>query len=242
MIAIKSKIKVSGIDVQIVRKGIKNLHLSVYPPNGNVRVSVPEHVTNDNVRMAVINKLGWIKRQQRDFENQPRQSKRKYVSGEGHYFLGRMYRFELIEHDGKHEIKMMRSGKIKMFVKPKTTIKKKEILLNTWYREQLKKMIPELLDKWQPIVKKKANDWGVKKMKTKWGSCNVEKKRVWLNLELAKKPKACLEYILVHELIHLHERHHNEHFKTLLDKFMPNWRTHRDTLNKSPLAHEEWAY
>lgn len=238
----KTVITVSGIDVQIVRKNIKNLHLAVYPPDGHVRVAVPPHVTDENVRLAVVSKLGWIKRQQKDFHDQPRQSERKYVSGECHYFQGKRYRLELIERDEKPEIKLLKSGKIKMFVRPNTSIETKEKLLNEWYREQLKVLIPELLDVWQPIVGKKAEDWGVKKMKTKWGSCNIEQRRIWLNLELAKKPLECLEYILVHELIHLHERHHNEHFKKLLDKFMPNWKARQKLLNKSPLAHEDWEY
>lgn len=235
-------ITVNGIDVQIVRKEIKNLHLAVYPPNGHVRVAVPRHVTDDNVRLAVVSKLSWIKRQQRDFQNQPRQSERDYVSGECHYVFGKRCRLELIERNGRPEIKQLKSGKLKMYVKPGSSLQDKEKLLNTWYREQLKQVIPGLLEKWEPTVGKKAREWGIKKMKTKWGSCNIEKHRIWLNLELAKKPPECLEYILVHELVHLHERHHNERFKSLLDKFIPYWRTSQKTLNKSPLAHEDWVY
>ena len=231
-------ITVSGIDVQVVRKDIKNLHLAVYPPDGHVRVAVPKHITDDNVRLAVVSKLSWIKRQQKDFEEQPRQSSREYISGECHYFMGKRYRLELIEREAKPEIKLLKSGKLKMFVRPNTSVEIKNKLLNNWYRDELKKVIPELLDKWQPIVGKKAKSWGVKKMKTKWGSCNIEQRRVWLNLELAKKPPECLEYILVHELIHLCERRHNDRFKVLLDKFMPNWQTRKKILSKSPLAHQ----
>lgn len=238
----KAMITVSGIDVQIVRKNIKNLHLGVYPPHGHVRVAVPEHVTDDNVRLAVVSKLSWIKKQQKEFNDQPRQSERAYISGECHYFFGKRYRLELIERAGKAEVKRLKSGKLKMFVKPAASIESKEKLLNAWYREELRQMIPLLLDKWQPIVGKQADDWGIKKMKTKWGSCNIEQRRIWLNLELAKKPPECLEYILVHELVHLHERNHNERFKTLLEQCLPNWRTSQHTLNKSPLAHEEWQY
>jgi len=233
---------VNGIDVQIVRKDIKNLHLSVCPPLGNVRVAVPKHVTDDNVRLAVISRLSWIKKQQLDFKEQPRQSERQYISGECHYFLGMAYRLELIDQNGKHEIKLQKSGKFKMFVRPGTSIANKEKLLNSWYREQLKQKIPELLEKWQPIIGEKAEDWGIKKMKTKWGSCNIEERRIWLNLELAKKPPACLEYILVHELLHLLERNHNEGFKNLLDQFLPDWQARQRLLNRSPLAHEDWDY
>ena len=229
---------VRGIEVQVVRKAIKNLHLAVYPPDGRVRVAVPKHITDDNVRLAVVSKLNWIKRQQKDFEEQPRQSSREYISGECHYFMGKHYRLALIERDTKPEIKLIKSGTLKMFVRPNTSVEIKNKLLNNWYRDELKKVIPELLEKWQPLVGKKAKSWGVKKMKTKWGSCNIEQRRVWLNLELAKKPPECLEYILVHELIHLCERRHNDRFKVLLDKFMPNWQTRKKLLRKSPLAHQ----
>jgi predicted metal-dependent hydrolase len=238
----ESMIIVSGIPVQVIRKDIKNLHLAVYPPDGHVRVAVPQHVTDDNVRLAVVSKLSWIKRQQQDFKDQPRQSERAYISGECHYYFGKRCRLALIEREGKPEIKLLKSGKLKMFVKPGASVKAKEALLNDWYRQELKQVVPALLDKWQPVVGKEISEWGVKKMKTKWGSCNIEQRRIWLNLELAKKPPECLEYILVHELLHLHERHHNERFKALLDQFIPYWRISQKTLNTSPLAHESWQY
>ena len=242
MVPTKANITVSGIHVQIVRKDIKNLHLAVYPPDGHVRVAVPRHVSDDNVRLAVVSKLTWIKKQQKDFKDQPRQSEREYISGECHYIFGKRCRLVLIERDDKPGIQLLKSGKLKLFVRPGASVASKEKVVNAWYREELKKVIPELLDKWQPIVGKNAWDWGIKKMKTKWGSCNIEQRRIWLNLELAKKPPECLEYILVHELIHLHERHHNQRFKGLLDQFIPHWRMSQKTLNTSPLANEEWGY
>lgn len=235
-------INVSGIDVQVIRKDIKNLHLAVYPPDGHVRVAVPKHVTDDNVRLAVIAKLGWIKRQKVAFTNQPRQSERQYISGECHYFLGKRCRLEVIETGGEQAIKLLKSGKLKMYVKPDTPVANKERLINGWYREELKRLIPERLERWQPMVGQDASEWGIKKMKTKWGSCNAEARRIWLNLDLAKKPPECLDYILVHELVHLLERNHNERFKAYMDQFMPNWRLHRDTLNSAPLAKEDWKY
>lgn len=235
-------ITVSGVDVQVVRKDIKNLHLAVYPPDGRVRVAVPAHVSDENVRLAVVSKLSWIKRQQRDFKNQPRQSERAYISGECHYFFGKRCRLEVIEREAKPEIRLLKSGRLKMFVRPGTSIESKAKLLNAWYRWELKKMVPELLEKWQPVVGKEVAEWGIKKMKTKWGSCNIEQRRIWLNLELAKKPPECLEYILVHELVHLYERNHNERFQKLLEGFLPDWRTRVKVLNSSPLAHEDWLY
>ena len=239
---VNKMLTVSGIKVQVVRKDIKNLHLAVYPPNGKVRVAAPQNVTDDNVRLAVVSKLSWIKKQQKDFKEQPRQSKRKYVSGECHYFCGKRCRLELIERIGKNEIVLLKSGKLKMFVKPKTSIEIKEKLLDGWYRAELKKQIPKLIYKWQPIIGKKVTDCSVRKMKTKWGSCNIEKRHIRLNLELAKKPPECLEYIFVHEMVHLLERKHNERFKGFMDKFLPKWRLNRNTLNKLPLAKEDWVY
>ena len=240
--ATDSTLTVSGISVQVVRKDIKNLHLAAYPPDGHVRVAVPEHVTDDNVRLAVISKLSWIKKQQQAFQDQPRQSERQYVSGECHYFLGKAYRLELIERDAKPEIKLLKSGKLKLFVRPNSSVEVKDKLVHEWYREQLKTLVAELLEKWQPVVGKQARDCGIRKMKTKWGSCNTELGRIWLNLDLAKKPKECVEYILVHELTHLHERHHNERFKSLLESYLPNWRARQKLLNQSPLSHEDWLY
>ena len=207
-----------------------------------MRVAVPEHVTDDNVRLAVISKLSWIKQQQRDFENQPRQSKRLFVSGECHYVFGRAFHFELIEHTGKHKIKHYQSGKLKMFVRKNTSIENKQKLIDSWYRKELKAKVIELIEKWQSIIGKKVKGFSIRKMKTKWGSCNPTSGTIILNLELAKKPPKCLEYIFVHEMIHFHERHHNQRFKELLGKHLPNWQLLKKQLNSSPLAHEEWSY
>lgn len=234
-------ITVRDIPIQIVRKPIKNLHLGVYPPEGRVRVAAPEHITDENVRLAVINKLGWIRKQQASFENQPRQSQREMVTGESVYLWGQRYRLEVVERYGKHALKKKSGSKLQLTVRPGTGRRNREKVLNSHYREELKAKIPALLDKWQPVIGVRASGWGVKKMKTKWGSCNIEAKRIWLNLELAKKRPECLEYILVHELVHLLERHHNEVFLAYMDRFMPNWRHHRDVLNRAPLGHEDWG-
>lgn len=235
-------ITVNNIEVQVVRKDIKNLHLAVYPPDGRVRVAVPLHITDDNVRLAVITKLSWIKKQQAAFKAQPRQSAREMVSGESHYFLGRRYRLEVIERHGHHEVVVKNSSKLSLYVKPNTTPANRELALNEWYRAELKQRLPALIAKWEPIIGQPVAEWGIKKMKTKWGSCNISHRRIWLNLELAKKPPECLEYILVHEMVHLLERHHNDTFRTHMDHFLPNWRLHRDVLNSAPLAHEDWEY
>lgn len=237
-----STLTVNNIEVQVVRKEIKNLHLGVYPPNGRVRVAAPNHVTDENVRLAVISKLGWIKKQQAHFQAQPRQSQREMVSGESHYVWGKRYLLDVEERSGKHEVLIKNNTRLLLIVSPNTTRVNRERVLNEWYRAALKERIPALIAKWEPIIGEPVGEWGVKKMKTKWGSCNIAERRIWLNLELAKKPAECLEYILVHEMVHLLERQHNEQFRAHMDRLMPQWRWHRDVLNQSPLAHEEWGY
>lgn len=234
-------IEVGGISVEVVRKAIKNLHLGVYPPEGRVRVAVPLQINDEAVRLAVISKLGWIKRKQAEFAEQPRQSQREMVSGESHYYLGHRYRLNVTEHTGANRV-VLKGKKIHLYVRPGADKQRRDVVLSQWYRKQIKQLIPELLAKWEPIVGVQVADWGIKKMKTRWGTCNVGAKRIWLNLDLAKKPIQCLEYILVHELVHLLERRHNDRFRDLMDQFLPQWRLHRDTLNKAPLGHEEWGY
>lgn len=235
-------IRVSDIPVEIVRKDIKNIHLSVYPPEGRVRMSVPHHITNENVRLAIVSKLSWIKKRQEEFNKQPRQGEREYVTGESHYFQGRRYILEVVERQGKHSLSLKNNAKMLLQVSPATTRENRALVVNAWYRRQVKQAVAVLLDKWQPIVGKQVKSWGVKKMKTKWGSCNITDRRIWINLELAKKSPECLEYILVHELVHLHERHHNDNFMRLMDKFLPNWRQSRSLLKSEPLAYEDWQY
>lgn len=233
-------IMVGGIAVEVVRKDIKNLHLGVYPPHGRVRVAAPLVVSDEAVRLAVIGKLGWIKHQKAKFAAQPRQSQREMVSGESHYFMGRRYRLRVYEQDAPAKVAIRGIASLDLFVRPGTSAEKREAVLQRWYRAQLMALIPPLLEQWQAQLGVAVAAWGVKKMKTKWGSSNVEARRVWLNLELAKKSPQCLEYVIVHELLHLLERKHNEHFLSLMDKFLPQWRLHRDALNKSPLGHEFW--
>ena len=233
---------VSGIKVEVLRKDIKNLHLGVYPPNGRVRVAAPLVVSDEAVRLAVIDKLGWIRRQKAKFAEQPRQSQREMVNGESHFFLGQRYRLRVHEQDAPARVAIRGVASLDLFVRPGTSAEQREAILLRWHREQLKALIPPLLEKWQPILGVQVADWGVKKMKTKWGSCNPASRRVWFNLELAKKPMPCLEYIVVHELVHLLERHHNDRFAGLIEAHVPQWRQYREMLKKAPLGHEEWEY
>ena len=242
MITERFIMNVQGLQVEVQRKPIKNLHLAVYPPDGRVRVSAPEFMGDEAIRLAVINKMGWIRRQQQRFRDQPRQSRREMVSGESHYYQGQRYLLSVVEKDAPPRVRILNSRVLELQVRPGTNRDKREAILYAWYRAQLKEQIPGLIAKWEPIVGVQVAEWGVKRMKTRWGSCNIEARRIWLNVELIKKPPICLEYVLVHEMVHLLERHHNERFHALMTKFMPNWRHYRDILNSAPLAYEDWEY
>jgi len=235
-------ITVGGVQVHVVRKAIKNLHVGVYPPRGRVRVAAPLALSDEAVRLAVIRKLGWIRRQRARFDAQPRQSEREMVSGESHYFLGRRYRLRVVEHKGAGRVVLRNSTTLELHVRPELDGKDRERVLHRWYRQQLRELIPPLVVKWEAILGVRAAGWGIKKMKTKWGSCNAEVRRIWLNLELAKKPVSCLDYLIFHELTHLIERHHNDRFLGLMDRHLPNWRLHRQELNAAPLAQERWIH
>ncbi len=201
----RSALQVGGVPVSVVRKDIKNIHLAVYPPDGRVRVAVPLHVNDEAVRLAVVDKLRWIKRQQSEFETQVRQSQREMVTGESHYFWGRRYRLNVVSHDGPSRVEVHGTKTIELYVRPDLDAGQRRRVLTEWYRKQLKTKVPNLIAEWEPVVGVDVADWGVKKMKTKWGSCSIEARRIWLNLELAKKPLECLEYIVVHEMVHLLE-------------------------------------
>jgi len=228
--------------VEVVRKDIKNLHVGVYPPNGRVRVAVPLRLDDEAVRLAIISRLGWIHRQQATFKQQDRQSHREFVTGESHYFQGRRYRLNVIEHDGPPSVSLPNNKTIELRVHPGTSREKREAVLQQWYRKWLKEQLPPLLAKWEQKVGVTVQEVRIKKMKTLWGSCNATARRIWVNLELAKKSASCLEYILLHEMLHILERHHNERFLELMDTLMPTWRLCREELNRAPLGHEKWKY
>jgi predicted metal-dependent hydrolase len=228
--------------VEVVRKDIKNLHVGVYPPSGRVRVAAPLRLGDDAVRLAVISRLGWIRRRQAEFEQQDRQSQRQLVTGESHYFQGRRYRLDLVAHDGPPSVYRVNNTIMELRVRPGTDSTKREAVLQKWYRGRLRELLPQLLAKWERKVDVTVAEVRIKRMKTRWGSCNTAAGRIWLNLELAKKPPACLEYILVHEMVHLIERHHTDRFRQCMDRVMPQWRLRREELNRAPLSHEDWRY
>lgn len=234
--------QIAGIRVDVLRKDIKNLHMGVYPPTGRVRVAAPLRLDDEAVRLAVISRLGWIRRQQAEFVQQERQSQREFLSGESHYFRGRRYRLEVIVRSAPASVAVRNNTILSMQVPPGFDEEKRADLLDRWYRNQFRAAIPGLLEKWLPKIGVQTSEVRIKKLKTLWGSCNAEASRIWLNLDLIKKPQPCLEFILVHELAHLLERHHNERFLAIMDRVMPMWRTYREELNRSPLAHQDWKY
>jgi len=235
-------LEIGNLSVEVVKKDIKNLHLAVYPPDGRVRLAAPANVNDNTLRLFTISKLGWIRRQQRKFTSQDRQPERKYLQRESHYFLGKRYLLRVIEQDKPPRVVIKNKTYIDLYCKPGATKESMQIQMEEWYRSQLKEIIPGLVDKWQKKIGVEAEEWGVRKMKTKWGTCNISHKRIWLNLELAKKPLHCLEYIIVHELVHLLERLHNDRFLAHMDRFLPKWKVYREELNLLPVSHIDWQY
>lgn len=236
MAASSSELTIGSLALTLHRKAIKNLHISVLPPDGHIRVSAPEKMTETAIRMAVIKRIPWIKKQKQSFINQPRQSAREMINGESHYLWGQRYRLEVIEQYGRHAITVKGVSKLLLKVSPNTSTENRKRVLDEFYRAELKQRISLLLEKLLPKLKVTLADWRVQKMKTKWGSCHVENKRILLNLELAKKPPECLEYILVHELVHLLERKHSDRFKAYMDQYLPNWQEVKQLLNGSHLT------
>jgi predicted metal-dependent hydrolase len=234
------QITVSGISVQVVRKPIKNLHLGVYPPEGRVRIAVPLAMSDNAIRLAIVGKLAWIKRQRARFEAQPRQPRREMVSGESHYFLGRRYRLRIVLENGPAKVFIRNRSTIELHIARQATAAQREKTLRNWYRQQLRSLIPPLLANWQSILGLRVSEWGIRRMKTKWGTCNPKAGRIWLNLELAKKPRQCLEYIVVHEMAHLITRYHDDRFVAIMSRHLPHWERYRDELNAAPLSHETW--
>jgi predicted metal-dependent hydrolase len=234
-------IELGEIAVDVVKKDIKNIHLSVYPPTGKVRISAPLRMDLDTIRVFAITKLGWIKSQQKKLREQERESPREYLDRESHYVWGKRYLLKVTERDAAPEVEL-RHNKLILQIRPETSDARKQEILESWYREELKEAVPFLLSKWQPLMDVQVERFFVQKMKTKWGSCNPGSRSIRLNTDLAKKPFECLEYIVVHEMVHLLEPTHNSRFVALMDRFMPKWNLYREELNRLPVRHETWGY
>lgn len=235
-------LQVANIEALVVRKPIKNLHLAVLPPLGKVRVSAPLTMRDDAIRTLLATRIGWIKRQQEKFKTQERQTPREYVSGESHYYWGKRYRLEVTHDEKSSSVNLIGKEKIVLSVRPNSDRNKREQVMMDWYRRELRSVANNLIEQWQRTIGISLKEWGIKRMKTRWGTCNQRAGRIWLNLELAKKPEHCLEFIIVHEMTHLLERCHNDRFKAHLDRFMPRWRQYKEELSKSVLSYELWDY
>ena len=230
---------IRGIDVDVVYKDIKNLHIGVYPPVGKVRVAAPKRLDDEQVRLAVIQRLPWIKRQRRQLQDASRQSPREMVTGESHYAWGTRLRLKIIERPGPAHVEVD-GDRLLMYLPEGSDAETRTKVLQQWQRSELRRAVPRLISRWEPIIGRSVSQWGIRRMKTKWGSCNRETGHLWFNLELAKKHPLSLEYVVVHEMAHLVERNHGERFAKLMDSLMTDWRARRTALNAAPLADEAW--
>ncbi|MBU1699646.1 MAG: M48 family metallopeptidase [Candidatus Eisenbacteria bacterium] len=235
------QLKLGDIVVDVVLKDIKNVHLSVYPPTGRVRISAPRRMSMETIRVFAISKLGWIKQKQKKLREQERETPREYLDRESHYLWGKRYLLVVAESNAPPSIEL-KHDRMLLRVRPGTDAYRRQALVEGWYREQIRKAVPLLLARWQPLMKVRVERFFVRRMKTRWGSCNRKARTIRLNTELAKKPAECLEYVVVHELAHLLEPTHNARFVALMDQFMPNWRVHREALNRLPIRREKWGY
>lgn len=235
------KIVVAGIQVTVTRKKIKNVHLSVYPPNGVVRMSAPLRMSDETLRVFLVAKVGWIRSQQKKLQEAQRETAREYIDRESHYLWGARLLLKVREEAAPASVEVKFRQMI-LRVRPGSTLERREAVVHAWYRDQVRGAAEPLIAKWEKKLEVRSDGLYVQKMKTKWGSCNTTKKNIRLNTELGKKSKECLEYIVVHELLHLLVPNHGLRFQELMKQFLPNWRILRDKLNSEPLTHVDWDY
>jgi predicted metal-dependent hydrolase len=237
----RTRLQLGDIPVDVIRKDIRNVHLSVHPPTGRVRIAAPERMSLDTVRVFAIAKVPWIRKQQRKLREQERETPREYIDRESHYVWGKRYLLKVVEADRQPAVEL-NHGRMILRVRPGTTKAKRRAIVEEWHRELVREAVPPLIEKWQRLMRIRVKRFFVQRMKTKWGSCNDRGGSIRLNTDLARKPMECLEYIVVHEMVHLLEPTHNARFMALMDQFMPKWQFHRDVLNRLPVRHEIWDY
>lgn len=236
-----TQIELGGIFLDVIKKDIKNIHLSVYPPTGKVRISAPLRMTLDTIRLFAISKLGWIKRQQKKLREQERESPREYLDRESHYVWGKRFLLKVVTEDAAPSVQMQHATLL-LRIRPGADNQTKEAVVAGWYRQLLKNALPPLIKAWETRLSVTVNGFFVQQMKTKWGSCNLTARTIRLNTELAKKPRECLDYVVLHEMVHLIATTHNARFVAVMDQFMPKWQFYRDILNRLPVRHERWGY
>lgn len=222
------------IAVEITRKDIRTLRLSVHPPDGRVKLSVPAAMTDASINAFVHARLGWIRKHRQRLANRQCEPVLSYVDGESHLFGGRRYALKVVECHAPARVQFVHDTLV-LQTRPGASPGQRRALLDAWYRQYLKTTVPGLIAGYQLQMGVRVQAFGVKMMKTRWGSCNTRARRIWLNLDLARAPTACLEYVVVHEMAHLLERRHNARFHALMDRFLPEWRLHRETLNRLPV-------
>jgi predicted metal-dependent hydrolase len=233
--------KLGEIQVDVVLKSIRNIHLGVYPPNGRVRVAAPEGTNLERLRLFLVSKLDWIKKQRKKVLAQERETRRDYLDRESHFVWGRRYLLKVVEQEAPPTIDL-KANQMVLKVRPGTCRDRKAEVVEGWYRKLVKEAASELVAKWEPKLKVSLGHLYVRVMRTRWGTCNPSTSTIRLNTDLAKKPPECLEYIVVHELVHLLEPTHNARFVALMNRNMPDWRHRRQVLNSLPVRHEEWGY
>ncbi|PVA05442.1 M48 family metallopeptidase [Thalassorhabdomicrobium marinisediminis] len=228
--------QIGGIEVEIVHKAIKNLHIGCYPPEGRVRIAAPHGVSDEAIRVAVLTRMQWIKRKQTQFRKQERQAERRFVSGETHHLFGRALRLDVQRWDKKvHRILRQGSDRLAMKVPGDGTTEQMRRWMDAWLKARLRTYSAPRISFWANRLDRHPEKWGIRPMKTKWGSCDPEKRIIWLNSELAKKPERMIDYVILHELAHLISPNHDKRFIKILDDNMPKWRSIRDELNQYPL-------
>lgn len=225
----------ADLQIELIRKNVKRLRLTVYASDGRVRVTAPLRMPEAIIEEFVAARQAWIRKHQTRFAAQEQPVALAYESGETHLYQGQPYELRVHEIAGRARVELQQEY-LALYVPTGTTPPQRAKVLTDWYRAQLKKQLPALVAKWELVVGAQAQAWAIKQMKTRWGTCNIRAKRIWLNLELMKRPLPCLEYVVVHELVHLHERLHNARFWGLMDQFMPDWRQHKDALNQVVLG------
>lgn len=228
-------LSLGDITVDVVWKDIKNLHLSVYPPTGRVRIAAPRDLSVDTVRAYAISKVGWIKRNQKRLVTQPRESPREYTERESHFVWGERLLLE-VQHGGRHQSVRRDHRRLILTVRPDASRSERHALVEAWYRKELRIAAISALAQWQNRLAVTANGLFIQRMKTKWGSCNPATGNIRLNTELAKKPRECLDYVLLHELAHLIERNHSHSFHEVLDYALPHWKEMKYLLNSLPIS------
>lgn len=228
----KKKIEIQGIPVEVEKKQIKNIYLRIKAPRGDVYISVPHQVDDKAVEKFITERMEWICKHREAYLKKPQQKELQYIAGEILYIWGEAVTLDAITISHGISKAIDTGDRLTLYIQKNSTVEQRKKIVNNWYREHLKIVIPELIRKWEPVIGVHVEDWNIKDMKTRWGTCNVVNKKIWISLQLAKKSPEHVEYVVVHELVHLLEASHNERFKNLMSHFLPEWAKRKKELNE----------